>query len=59
MLVNLLREGLRPYRRYLSVIVGLQFVGTLASLFLPSLNADIIDNGIAQGDTGYRPGPGR
>jgi ATP-binding cassette subfamily B multidrug efflux pump len=35
------------------VVVVLQFVGTLASLFLPSLNADIIDDGIAQGDTGY------
>ena len=53
MLLSLLREGLRPYGRWITVIVVLQFVGTLASLFLPSLNADIIDNGIAQGDTGY------
>jgi ATP-binding cassette subfamily B multidrug efflux pump len=52
-LLTLLRDGLRPYRRWIAVIVVLQFVGTLASLFLPSLNADIIDNGIAQGDTGY------
>ena len=31
----------------------LQFVGTMAALYLPSLNADIIDNGVARGDTGY------
>ena len=34
-------------------MVALQLVGTMASLYLPSLNADIIDNGIARGDTGY------
>ncbi len=53
MLLRLLREGLRPYRRWIALIVVLQLVGTLASLFLPSLNADIIDDGIAQGDTGF------
>ena len=31
----------------------LQLVGTMASLYLPSLNADIIDKGVAKGDTGY------
>ena len=31
----------------------LQFVGVVAMLYLPSLNADIIDNGVATGDTGY------
>ena len=31
----------------------LQFLSTMAALYLPSLNADIIDNGVAQGDTGY------
>jgi ATP-binding cassette subfamily B protein len=34
-------------------VVGLQLVSTIASLYLPRLNADIIDNGIARGDTGY------
>ncbi|MBB5790448.1 ABC transporter ATP-binding protein [Jiangella mangrovi] len=53
MLITLLRTYLRPYRRWLGAVVALQFVGTLASLYLPSLNADIIDNGIARGDTGY------
>jgi ATP-binding cassette subfamily B protein len=53
MLVRVLRTYLRPYRRWLSYVVGLQLISTLAALYLPSLNADIIDNGVAQGDTGY------
>ncbi|TDD61910.1 ABC transporter ATP-binding protein [Kribbella antibiotica] len=53
MLVRLLRTHLRPYAGYLSLVVVLQLVGTIASLYLPSLNADIIDHGVAVGDTGY------
>jgi len=53
MLLRLLRTYLRPYRGNLAAIVVLQFVSTGAMLYLPSLNADIIDNGVAQGDTGY------
>ncbi|MGN6574250.1 MAG: ABC transporter permease, partial [Nocardioides sp.] len=53
MLVRLLKQYLAPYRRPISVVVALQFVGTMAALYLPSLNADIIDNGVARGDTGY------
>ena len=53
MLLRLMRTYLRPYRRWLTVIVVLQFTATVAMLFLPSLNADIIDNGVATGDTGY------
>ncbi len=53
MLVRLLRQHLGPYGRALLAVVALQLVGTMASLYLPSLNADIIDNGIARGDTGY------
>ena len=34
-------------------MVVLQFVGVVAMLYLPSLNADIIDKGVAIGDTGY------
>jgi len=34
-------------------VLVLQLIGTIASLYLPSLNADIIDFGIARGDTGY------
>ncbi|MCW2753020.1 MAG: transporter ATP-binding protein [Marmoricola sp.] len=53
MLIRLISEFLRPYRRSLAIVVGLQFVGTGAMLYLPSLNADIIDNGVITGDTGY------
>jgi len=53
MLIRLVRQYLQPYRRWLSVIVLLQFTGTVAALYLPSLNADIIDNGVATGDTSY------
>ena len=52
-LIALLRNGLRPYGRALLAVVVLQLFGTLAALYLPSLNADIIDNGVAQGDTAY------
>ncbi len=52
-LLRLLRDRLRPYRRRLALVVLLQFVGTMAALYLPSLNADIIDNGVAVGNTGY------
>ena len=53
MLLRILRTYLRPYAGSLSLVVILQLIGTIASLYLPSLNADIIDNGVAQGDTGY------
>jgi ATP-binding cassette subfamily B multidrug efflux pump len=53
LLVRLLRTYLVAYRPLLAAVVGLQLVGTLAALYLPSLNADIIDKGVAQGDTHY------
>ena len=53
MLVRLLRIYLVPYRTLLAAVLVLQFFGTLAALYLPSLNADIIDNGVAKADTGY------
>jgi ATP-binding cassette subfamily B protein len=52
-LIPLLRRFLAPYRRPLVAVILLSLVGTMASLFLPSLNAAIIDNGVAQGDTAY------
>ena len=52
-LVRLLRTYLAPYRPWLVAIAVLQFTGTVAMLYLPSLNADIIDNGVAVGDTDY------
>lgn len=53
MLSRLLRTYLRPYSSALTAVVVLQLIGTMASLYLPSLNADIIDRGVAVGDTGY------
>ncbi|HUZ88277.1 MAG TPA: ABC transporter ATP-binding protein [Candidatus Acidoferrales bacterium] len=53
MLLRILRQYLRPYTWALAAVVGLQLVGTLSSLYLPTLNADIIDNGVAKGDTNY------
>ena len=51
--MRLLRSHLRPYRGEISLIVLLQLVSTLASLYLPSLNGEIIDDGVAKGDTGF------
>ena len=53
MLIRVIRDYLRPYQRLVAVLVGLQLVGTIASLYLPSLNGRIIDQGVAVGDTGY------
>jgi ATP-binding cassette subfamily B protein len=52
MLIRLLRQRLRTYGRLVAVVVVLQLVQAVANLYLPSLNADIIDDGVAQGDTG-------
>jgi ATP-binding cassette, subfamily B, multidrug efflux pump len=52
-LIRVLRDFLRPYRRPLALVVLLQLVQTLATLYLPTLNADIIDNGVITGDTRY------
>ncbi|MGA9596854.1 MAG: ABC transporter transmembrane domain-containing protein, partial [Acidimicrobiia bacterium] len=53
MLLRLLKENLRPYKRWIAIVLALQLVGTIAALYLPSLNADIIDKGVVTGDTGY------
>ncbi len=53
MLIRLLRTYLVSYRRLLLGVVVLQLIGTMASLFLPSLNASIIDQGVAKGDTDF------
>ncbi|MGZ0198951.1 ABC transporter ATP-binding protein [Streptomyces sp. RM1] len=53
MLIRLLRTYLRPYKKPITVQVLLQFVQTCATLYLPTLNAHIIDNGVVKGDTGY------
>ena len=53
MLIRLLRSYLQPYRQVVTWVVVLQLVQTLAALYLPTLNADIIDYGVVRGDTGY------
>lgn len=53
MLVRLMRTYLRPYTAVIVVIVVLQLIQAIGNLALPSLNADIIDNGVAKGDTAY------
>jgi ATP-binding cassette, subfamily B, multidrug efflux pump len=53
MLWKLVRHYGQPYRGHVVAVLVLQLASTLATLYLPSLNADIIDNGIATGDTAY------
>ncbi|GGM98731.1 ATP-binding cassette subfamily B protein [Actinoplanes campanulatus] len=53
MLIKILKVHLGPYRKDITLVVLFQFLQTIATLYLPALNADIIDNGVIQGDTGY------
>ena len=53
MLIRILRTFLAPYRRPLVAVLVLSLVGTMAALYLPSLNAAIIDEGVAKGDTDF------
>ena len=58
MLVRLLRQYLRPHARLLVGVVFFQLLQSIASLYLPTLNAEIIDKGVATGNTGYIVGMG-
>lgn len=51
MLLALLRQYIRPYRRLVAALLVLQTISTLATLYLPTLNAAIIDDGVAKSDT--------
>ncbi|MGR6970232.1 ABC transporter ATP-binding protein [Streptomyces cynarae] len=53
MLIRLLRAHMGPYKKPIALLVLLQFLQTCATLYLPTLNAHIIDNGVVKGDTGY------
>ena len=53
MLGRLLLQYLKPYRWLVAGVLVFQFVSVLATLYLPSLNADIIDDGVAKGDTAF------
>ncbi|WP_343600101.1 ABC transporter ATP-binding protein [Mycobacterium sp.] len=58
MLLALVRQFIRPYRSLVAVVMVLQLVSTLASLYLPTVNAAIIDDGVARGDTATIAGLG-
>ena len=49
-MIRLLRQFLRPYRRALVLVVALLFVQAIANLYLPTLNAEIINRGVVTGD---------
>jgi ATP-binding cassette subfamily B multidrug efflux pump len=52
-MIALLRQYLAPYKGPLTLVVGLLFIQAIATLYLPALNGDIINNGVAKGDTSY------
>jgi len=53
LMLKLLRTYLLPYRKLLFAVLGFQFVQTMMTLLLPTLNADIINKGVLARDTGY------
>ncbi|OLC54472.1 MAG: multidrug ABC transporter ATP-binding protein, partial [Chloroflexi bacterium 13_1_40CM_4_68_4] len=53
MLIRLLRRVLPPYRREVAIVTVLLLAQSIGNLYLPNLNADIINNGVAKGDTDY------
>ncbi|MFB2596874.1 ABC transporter ATP-binding protein [Herbiconiux sp. P17] len=52
-LLRLLWRFMKPYAKLVAAVVLFQLIQSIASLYLPTLNADIIDDGVAKGDTGY------
>ena len=52
-LIRLTARFGRPYAGQFALVIALQLVTTLATLYLPDLNADIINNGVAQADVPY------
>ena len=52
-MIPLLRAYLRPYARQIALIVGLTLVTAIGNLYLPTLNGEIINDGVAKGDTGF------
>ena len=52
-MITLLTTYLRPYRKQLVLVMVLLLVQAIANLFLPALNAEIINNGVAKGDLAY------
>ena len=52
-MIRLLRTGLRPYRWQIVLVFVLVLIQVIANLYLPTLNADIINNGVIKGNTAY------
>ena len=52
-MIGLLRTYLAPYKGPIAIALLLLLVGAIGNLYLPDLNADIIDNGVVKGDTDY------
>ncbi len=52
-MIGLLRTYLRPYAAPLALVMALLLIQAIGNLYLPDLNADIINNGIARGDNDY------
>ena len=53
MLGKLLFRYLLQYKWLLAAVLVFQFASVMAALYLPSLNADIIDKGVSKGDTDF------
>lgn len=53
MLISLLKDYLRPYRKSVVVVLFLLLIQAIANLYLPNLNADLINNGVAKGNVSY------
>jgi ATP-binding cassette subfamily B protein len=51
-MIRLLRY-MQPYRGFVAIVLVFAFLQSVANLYLPTLNADIIDNGVVKNDTGY------
>ena len=53
MLTQILKRYLRPYKKQVYLILLMLLIQAIASLYLPNLNADLINNGVAKGNIGY------
>jgi ATP-binding cassette subfamily B protein len=53
MLKELLSTVLAKYKRYIWLVIAFQAVQSIAGLYLPTVNADIIDNGVVKNDLPY------
>ena len=53
MLLTLIRRYSKPYTPYIVAVIVFQLASTIAALYLPSLNAQIIDEGVSRGDTDF------